>query len=150
MREAVCRLAATPQVELERVSSLYETAPVGGPAGQGPFLNAVVAVHTGLPPESLLRACRQIERDLGRVRGERFGPRTIDVDVLLYADRIIETAALTLPHPRLHERRFVLVPLAEIAPGLHHPALGQSMSTLLTALPEAEEARPIAGPDWAS
>ncbi len=148
MREAVRHLAAVPHVEIQRVSSLYETAPMGGPADQNWFLNAVVAVRTRLSPGGLLQACRQIEGDLGRVRGERFGPRTMDVDVLLYADHIIKTAELTVPHPRLHERRFVLVPLVEVAPDLQHPTLGRSMSNLLAALAAKDEVRRIAGSDW--
>ncbi|MBN1512050.1 MAG: 2-amino-4-hydroxy-6-hydroxymethyldihydropteridine diphosphokinase [Phycisphaerae bacterium] len=148
MREAVRRLAAVPHVEIERVSSLYETAAVGGPADQGWFLNAVVAVRTRLSPSGLLQTCGRIERDLGRVRSERFGPRTMDVDVLLYADQIIRTAELTVPHPRLHERRFVLVPLVEVAPDVQHPTLGQSVSALLAALPVEDEVRRVAGPDW--
>jgi len=148
MRQAVGRLTAGPHVELDRASSLYETAPVGGPADQGWFLNAVVAIRTRLSPGTLLQACQQVETELGRVRGERFGPRTIDVDVLFYADRIIETAELIVPHPRLHERRFVLVPLAEIAPDLLHPALGRSMSALLAALSPTDAVRCVAGPDW--
>jgi 2-amino-4-hydroxy-6-hydroxymethyldihydropteridine diphosphokinase len=148
MREAVRRLAGVPHVEIERVSSLYETAPMGGPADQGWFLNAVVAVRTRLSPDDLLQACRQIEHDLGRVRGERFGPRTMDMDVLLYADRIIQTAELTVPHPRLHERRFVLVPLVEVAPDLLHPTFGRSLSALLAALSAQDEVRRFDGPDW--
>lgn len=111
---AVARLAAWLGVTVERVSSLYETAPVGY-TDQPDFLNAVVGVRTTLTPLELLAACLAVERELGRERKIRWGPRTIDIDVLFYDDVVLDTAELTLPHPRFHERCFVLVPLAEIA-----------------------------------
>ncbi len=114
IRAAVAKLAAWPGMTVERVSSLYETAPVGY-ADQPDFLNAVARVTTTLAPRELLAACLAVEQALGRVRHERWGPRTIDVDVLLYDDVVLATAELTLPHPRFHERCFVLVPLAEVA-----------------------------------
>lgn len=105
-------------------SSVYETAPVGKEA-QPDFLNAVIEVETSLPPEDLLSVCLEVERVLGRVRTERWGPRTVDVDVLIYDDLRIETDALVVPHPRLLERRFVLEPLVEIAPNLSLAAIGR-------------------------
>jgi 2-amino-4-hydroxy-6-hydroxymethyldihydropteridine diphosphokinase len=99
------------------VSSLYATAPVGR-EDQPEFLNAAVEIRTTLPPRELLTACLRIEAELGRIRTERWGPRTIDIDVLLYGDRRLAEDGLTLPHPRMQERAFVLAPLAEIAPGL--------------------------------
>ncbi len=114
IRAAVAKLAAWPGVTVERVSSLYETAPVGY-ADQPDFLNAVACVKTALAPRELLAACLAVEEALGRVRHERWGPRTVDVDVLFYEDVVLATAELTLPHPRFHERCFVLVPLAEVA-----------------------------------
>lgn len=119
---------------LEAVSSVYETAPVGGPA-QGPFLNQVVALDTAAEPEALLRALLTLERARGRRRdaGVPNGPRTLDLDLLFYDDRAIRTASLTVPHPRLHERRFVLEPLAEIAPDHVHPTLFRSARALLAA-----------------
>lgn len=111
---AVARLAAWPGVTVERVSSLYETAPVGY-TDQPDFLNAVVRVRTTLTPRELLAACLAVERELGRERKIRWGPRTIDIDVLFFDDAVVETDELTLPHPRFHERCFVLVPLAEVA-----------------------------------
>ena len=100
---------------LVRVSSLYETAPVGGPK-QGPYLNAVVVVDTEMPAGDVLSQCLMIEQKAGRERRERWGPRTLDLDLLLYGDEIIDEDGLTVPHPRLTERRFVLEPLLEAWP----------------------------------
>ena len=101
--------------KLVRVSSLYETAPVGGP-DQSNYLNAVVLIDTELPPNRLLAECLRIERDRGRERRERWGPRTLDLDVLLYGTQTIELADLRVPHPRIAERRFVIEPLLEVWP----------------------------------
>lgn len=115
IRAAVAKLAARSGIMVARVSSLYATAPVGL-TDQPEFLNAVVLVETGLPPRELLAACLAVERELGRERTVRWGPRTIDIDVLLYDDIVMVAEELTLPHPRMAERCFVLVPLAEVAP----------------------------------
>jgi len=107
-------------MEISRVSSLYETAPVGV-TDQPDFLNAVAAVRTGLGPEETLDALLHIENQMGRVRTQRWGPRVIDLDLLLYGGERVSLPRLTVPHPRLRERAFVLVPLAEIAPELRLP-----------------------------
>lgn len=109
-------VAALPDVTA--VSPVYETDPVGGPGGQGPFLNAVVELHTALTPRELLWVGRNAEEAAGRVRAERWGPRTLDVDILLVGDLIVNEEDLVVPHPRMRQRGFVLVPLADLAPEL--------------------------------
>jgi 2-amino-4-hydroxy-6-hydroxymethyldihydropteridine diphosphokinase len=113
LREAV---AALPDVVA--VSSVYETSPVGGPEGQGPYLNVVVELATDLGPRELLGVARRVEEAAGRERKERWGPRTLDVDVLLVDDLSVDEPDLVVPHPRMWERRFVLAPLADLAPDL--------------------------------
>jgi 2-amino-4-hydroxy-6-hydroxymethyldihydropteridine diphosphokinase len=124
--------------EVMRRSSSYLTEPVGGPA-QDWFLNAVVAGETELTPDALLEACLEVEAELGRVRRVPNGPRTLDLDLLLYGSELRHGERLQLPHPRFHERRFVLVPLAEIAPELRHPLLGSSVQELLERCPDASQ-----------
>jgi 2-amino-4-hydroxy-6-hydroxymethyldihydropteridine diphosphokinase len=121
MKRAVRLLAAEPGIEVVRVSGLYETSPVGGPAGQRSYLNAAVAISTMLSAEALLLCSHRIESDLGRVRAVVNGPRTIDIDLLLYGERVMDRGSLKVPHPSMHLRRFVLVPLSEIAPDAIHP-----------------------------
>jgi 2-amino-4-hydroxy-6-hydroxymethyldihydropteridine diphosphokinase len=120
LRSALSRLAALPTITVTRVSSLYETAPVGV-TNQPNFVNAVAALETALPAVDLLDILLHLENQLGRVRTFRWGPRVIDMDLLLYGDKQIDLPSLTVPHPRLRERAFVLVPLAEIAPELVLP-----------------------------
>lgn len=133
LQAAVDALDADPRILVADVSSVYETEPVGGPE-QGPFLNIAVRAATTHTPARLLRACQTVEAALGRVRAERWGPRTIDVDVLLYADgRAVDSADLTVPHPRLVERAFALIPLMEVAPGQALPD-GRSLSAVVAAL----------------
>jgi 2-amino-4-hydroxy-6-hydroxymethyldihydropteridine diphosphokinase len=129
---ALEQLAAEDGVELVAVSTLRETEPVG-PVEQGPFLNGAVQIETELAPRELLDRLLGIELRLGRVRRERWGPRTIDLDLLLYGDEIVEEPGLAVPHPRLHERRFALEPLAELAPDLEIPGRGP-ISALLAEL----------------
>ena len=103
------------------VSPVYETAPIGGPDGQGPYLNAVVELRTRRSPRELLALCQRLEVEAGRERTQRWGPRTLDVDVLLVGDLRVDEDDLVVPHPRMWERRFVLAPLADLAPDLIPP-----------------------------
>jgi 2-amino-4-hydroxy-6-hydroxymethyldihydropteridine diphosphokinase len=122
LQDALRRMAALPGTTLLRHSSVYRTAPV---AAYGPdFFNAVAEVDTALEPLPLLRALHGIEQAHGRERPYRNAPRTLDLDLLLVGDRVVDAAELTLPHPRLHQRAFVLVPLLELAPDIVHPTLG--------------------------
>jgi 2-amino-4-hydroxy-6-hydroxymethyldihydropteridine diphosphokinase len=121
LEDALLALAALPGVELLAVSSTYESDPVGPVEDQPPFLNAVSELSTALGPAALLASLHRVEDALGRTRTIRFGPRTCDLDLLLYGDLVSDDPALLLPHPRLAERRFVLDPLAELAPMLSLP-----------------------------
>lgn len=131
LRRALEKLAATDRIEVRAVSPVIETEPQG-PPGQGRYLNAAACLTTTLAPRALLEVLLAIEHAHGRRReGElRLGPRTLDLDLLLYGDRIIDEPGLTVPHPRLHERLFVLDPLAAIAPQTRHPGLGETIECL--------------------
>ncbi len=117
-RWATLRAAVAAMPDVVAVSPVYETEPVGGPEGQPPYLNLVVELDTDRSPRELLETARALEETAGRVRSERWGPRTLDVDVLLVGDLAVDEPDLVVPHPRLAERRFVLAPLADLAPDL--------------------------------
>jgi 2-amino-4-hydroxy-6-hydroxymethyldihydropteridine diphosphokinase len=140
-------LSAQPATLVVASSPLYRTAPVGGPAGQPDYLNAVIELQTALPPNQLLTFCRQLEQSAGRRRTVRWGARTLDLDLLIVGDRVLSTPRLTLPHPRLHQRRFVLQPLCDLAAELIHPLFGLTVAALLTALPPEEGVTQIQT-DW--
>jgi len=127
---AVAQLRASAGIEVLAVSPVYETDPVGGPP-QGAYLNAAVALRTALAPRALLERLLAIEAQAGRERGAiRDAPRQLDLDLLCYGDLVLDEPGLTLPHPRLHERAFALAPLADLAPELVHPVLGESVARL--------------------
>jgi 2-amino-4-hydroxy-6-hydroxymethyldihydropteridine diphosphokinase len=136
-REALLRSALdklqSPQLRLLRLSSLYETEPIGL-REQAWFLNLVAEFECDLFPRQLLQRCQRVERDLGRKRTVLNGPRTIDIDVLLFGDVVIKTGDLEIPHPRFRERRFVLAPLAELNPKLQDPVTSQSVAEILSNL----------------
>jgi len=133
IRQAVDQLAELPQTRLVRLSSLYDSDPVGGPE-QPPFLNAVAMLETDLSPRQLLWNLNLIESRLGRVRAERWGPRTIDLDILFYGNLVVDEPDLTLPHPEIENRAFVLIPLNELDPFLPHPRTGRVVSEMLKRL----------------
>jgi 2-amino-4-hydroxy-6-hydroxymethyldihydropteridine diphosphokinase len=130
---AAAAIAKIPGVRLLDVSPVYETEPIGA-VEQPPFLNAVVAVETTLAPADLLPLLREIETALGRRERERWGPREIDIDILLYDGLVYSDEAVTVPHPEMERRRFVLVPLREIAPDLVHPVNGMRVEEMAAAV----------------
>jgi 2-amino-4-hydroxy-6-hydroxymethyldihydropteridine diphosphokinase len=125
-------------VEMEVCSSWYETEPVGLD-DQPWYLNRVARGNTCLEPAELLAACKRVEKQIGRVPSVRFGPRHLDIDILLYGTRHIETETLTVPHPRMHERRFVLIPLLEIAPNAKDPVTNEPYAEILSRLDEGKK-----------
>lgn len=138
LRAAVRLLSESGGLEIVKVSSTYRTVPVGL-TEQPDFLNLVAEVSTDLEPHALLRLCLEVEDGMGRVRGKRWGPRVIDVDVLLYGDEVVGSEELTIPHPEMLKRAFVLVPLVEIEPGIRMPD-GRLAADGLAALSEEDRA----------
>jgi 2-amino-4-hydroxy-6-hydroxymethyldihydropteridine diphosphokinase len=140
VRWALRALALLPGTRVVAASGLYRSAPV---QASGPdFINAVAELRTGLEPWALLAALQSLEQQQGRERPFRNAPRTLDLDLLLYGDRVAQDASLTLPHPRLHERAFVLLPLLELAPGLVHPVLGPLQAQVAATAGQAIERLP--------
>jgi len=138
LRDAIGRLATEGRIV--SVSSLYETEPVEY-TDQAWFLNCAVALETTETPEQLMATLLRIEQQMGRQRIRKKGPRTIDIDVLLFGDRVVDSPAVTIPHPAMSQRRFVLEPLAEIAPEARHPVLKKTIRELLAALPAGQAVR---------
>lgn len=137
LSRAVHRLAASGAARLVRMATIAETKPIGGPP-QADFLNTVLEIETVLSPHELLASLKGIEDDMGRSPSvERWGPRLIDLDILLYEDRVINEPQLVVPHPQMHTRRFVLEPLAQLAPEVVHPVLKRTIEELLHACDQA-------------
>ena len=134
-QEALTRLEDHAGISVIGQSSFYETEPIGI-LEQNWFINAAAQVSTGLEPVSLLEALLEIEIAMGRIRTEKWGPRIIDLDLLLYEDEVIQTPRLEIPHPEMNGRRFVLAPLNELAPDQVHPLAGKTIQQLLSELPE--------------
>ncbi len=149
IRAAVTALRAHDDVEVRAVSKLYETAPVGGPDDQGPYLNAALSATTTLDAPELLALLHRIEASRERERAVHWGPRTLDLDLLVYGDLVADDASLCVPHPRQHQRRFVMVPVCDVGPDVVHPVLGRTMRELLADLPvEPGDLAAIADDDW--
>jgi 2-amino-4-hydroxy-6-hydroxymethyldihydropteridine diphosphokinase len=144
IHSALSQIKQTPGISIVQVSSLLENPAVGGPPNSPPFLNAAAELKTTLGSHALLHRLLEIERHIGRVHRERWEPRPIDLDLLLYGDHIISSQELVVPHPLMHERRFVLQPLGEIAPEAVHPILQMTIAGLLENL--TREAPPPPSP----
>jgi 2-amino-4-hydroxy-6-hydroxymethyldihydropteridine diphosphokinase len=123
-----------PGIEIAIVSQFIETDPVGGPNHQGKFLNTTAELRCGISAQQLLQTLQSVEEQLGRVRTVKWGPRTIDLDLLLFGLEVIDSEHLKVPHPLMHQRRFVMAPLVEIAPDLVHPVLNKTMRQILDSL----------------
>ena len=146
MENVRCILAQHPDMSVLACSRFYVSAPVG-PVDQPDFLNAVVSLQSGLSPENLMAFLLDLERQFGRVRSERWGPRTMDLDLIDYDGKVLDIedgeVALQLPHPRLHERGFVLVPLAEIEPKWRHPVSGRLVADLIGEIGPEQALKPL-------
>jgi|SRR5690625_3548762 len=138
INNAIKQLSEHNNITIKKKSSIYVTTPVGY-INQADFLNMVIELNTSLSSEDLLHYCQSIESDLGRERSIRYGPRTIDLDILLYNQEVIKTDRLTIPHPRMHQRSFVLIPLKEIAPHLVIPLVGMSSTELLKKVASSDK-----------
>jgi 2-amino-4-hydroxy-6-hydroxymethyldihydropteridine diphosphokinase len=140
LKDAISKIEESDRITINEISSVYETPPVGY-KNQGSFLNLVIEIDTTLVPQDLLEYILSVEDQMGRTREVKWGPRNIDIDILLYDNQLIQSNHLTVPHPRLHQRKFVLIPLAEIAPRLLHPQLKKSVKELLEGCEDKSEVR---------
>jgi len=141
IRKALASLDKTDGITVKTVSSCYETEPVGPVTDQDDFYNIAMEIETTLGPGELLARVNWVEQRLGRVREERWGPRTIDIDILLWEDMVVDEGGLTIPHPEMERRAFVLTPLAEIAPKAVHPTAGESIAELASQLDDRHRVR---------
>ena len=141
-KKAIELLKENPQIKVTKISDFYETEPVGYKKQEW-FVNCAVEIETDLNPQELLLLCHMIESELGRERKIKYGPRTIDLDILLYNNDIIDTIGLKIPHPEMHKRRFVLEPLSDIAPDAVHPVLKKAIVELLNNLSEEDAIKRI-------
>ena len=146
LRGALYHLNNAPEILVQKVSPVYETIPVGGPQ-QPDYFNAAVEIDTNLEAENLLELCLSFEQKMGRIRGVHWGPRIIDMDILLYGELIINTERLKIPHHHMHERAFVLKPLADIAPDIMHPVLGLTVREMLAGVGDSGVRKIING-EW--
>ncbi|WP_226677511.1 2-amino-4-hydroxy-6-hydroxymethyldihydropteridine diphosphokinase [Rossellomorea aquimaris] len=140
LEKAINILGSHGKIEVTKRSSMYETDPVGF-TEQDQFLNMVIEIRTSLSPETLLHQCLQVEIDLGREREFKWGPRIIDLDILLYNHLMVESEDLLIPHPRMQERAFVLIPLLEVAPRIEHPSINAPFVEFLDEIPDREGVR---------
>lgn len=148
LHSAIAQLAAEPQVRILKVSGLYETAPVGGPDGQGAFFNAALLALSPLSAPDMLALLHRIEAEHARERRVHWGPRTLDLDLLMHGSIVTCGQDLCVPHPRMHKRGFVMVPVCDIAPNLVHPKLARSMRGLKAALPEDALELELVSANW--
>lgn len=142
LRDALEVLGAHPAIQVTQVSRVYETEPWGKP-DQPFFLNQIVQLQTSLAPERLLKLCQSVEQKVGRLPSEKWGPREIDIDILLYGDQALNLPDLRVPHPHMHERRFILVPLVEIAPSLRNPISHKTFEQILQELDDQSHVKPF-------
>ncbi|MBS4175747.1 2-amino-4-hydroxy-6-hydroxymethyldihydropteridine diphosphokinase [Bacillus sp. FJAT-49736] len=140
LKNALKELSNHPEIDLLKMSSIYETEPVGY-TEQGNFLNIVVKIATTFSAEQLLDVCQHTEKELGRIRDIRWGPRTVDLDILLFNNDNIKSEKLIIPHPRMHERAFVLIPLMEIEPSIQLPTWKAPLNEILNGIPDKEGVR---------
>ena len=150
LRSAVAALNTEPGISVTATSGLYETAPVGGPDNQGPFFNAAAALETNLAAADLLATLHRIEAGRDRERVVHWGPRTLDLDLLTHGEMVSDETALTVPHPRMHLRCFVMVPVCDIAADMIHPRLGEPMRTHLARLATEPGDLTLVSADWAT